>query len=214
MRKHHLAVLAAAVAAGVVGFASPAHAEDPGPESRTVVTNLVNHPDHGNGTPDVWALDTFTRTVEITGGPEYVKREQTPSLLTSDEPIPADIHKQVAEAKKKPNPEFNVCDLVKAFHLRWKYHAEATDEGTFKTVAGATSSPNAGAALLGDVPGTMVGGFTVDFTAPAHWCSFDPSKLEGTISNGKAPRSSQWLECLFGDKFDGELVDYAWTWAR
>jgi hypothetical protein len=205
VRKHHLAVFAAITAAGLFGFAAPAQAEEPTEESRTVVTNLVNQPDHGNGTPDdVWALDTFTRTVEIVGGPDYV--------VVTEEAIPADIDQQVAEAIEQ-DPEFNVvCDLVEEFGLKWNYHADVTDKGTFKTLAGETLSPSAGAPLLGNVSGTMVGGFTVDFTAPAHWCSFNDSKLKGTIDTGKAPRSSEWLKCLFGDEFDGEPLVYAWTY--
>ncbi len=207
-----------ALAAGMTGLAlfsvaAPAQAEEPGKESRTVITNLVDHPDHGNGTPEVWALDTFARTFEITGGPEYVRHPQ-PSFAADEAEleVPADIDEQVAEAKKEPDPEFNVCDLVKQFRLRWEYHAVAADEGTFKTLAGATRSPEAGAALLGDVPGTLVGGFSANFTAPAHWCSFDTSWLDGTISNGKAPRSSEWVQTLFGDKAKGDLINNDWTW--
>jgi len=214
VRKHHLAVLAAVVAAGLFGFAAPAQAEEPTAETRTVVTNLVDREDHGHGTPPpgTWALDTFTRTVEITGGPDYVVHQQ-PSLAADEPEIPADIDEQVAEAKKAPEPEFNVCDLVKRFRLRWEYHAEVTDNGTFKTLAGATLSPNAGAALLGNVPGTLVGGFTADFTAPAHWCSFNDSKLNGkTLDGDEAPSASEWLKCLFGDKFDGSSINDDWAW--
>lgn len=213
MRKHHLAaVFAATIVAGLFGFAAPAQAEEPTAESRTVVTDLVDRADHGHGTPPpaTWALDTFTRTVEITGGPAYVLPQ--PSLTTTEEPVPADIDEQVAEAKKQPDPEFNVCDLVKRFHLRWKYHAVITDKGIFKTLAGAALSPNAGAALLGDVPGTLVGGFTADFTAPAHWCTFNDTKLNGkTIDGDDAPATSKWLECLF-DKFDGSPINDDWVW--
>lgn len=214
MRKHHVAVFAAVVTAGLFGFAAPAQAEEPTAETRTVVTNLVDREDHGHGTPPpgTWALDTFTRTVEITGGPNYVIH-QRPSLAATDEPVPADIDEQVAEAKMSPEPEFNVCDLVKRFHLRWEYHAEVTDKGTFKTLAGATLSPNAGGPLLGDMPGTLVGGFTADFTAPAHWCSFDDTKLNGkTLDGDDAPATSKWLECLFGEKLDGSPINDDWTW--
>lgn len=215
MRKHHLAVFAAVLAGSLFGFAAPAQAEEPTAETKTVVTNLVDREDHGHGTPPpgTWALDTFTRTVEITGGPDYVIHQQ-PSLVTADEPeVPADIDEQVAEAKKAPEPEFNVCDLVKRFHLRWTYHADVTDEGTFKTLAGASLSPNAGAALLGNTPGTLIGGFTADFTAPAHWCSFNDSKLNGkTLDGDEAPSTSEWLKCLFGDKFDGSPINDDWSW--
>lgn len=37
----------------------------PATDCKTVVTHLANRPDHGHGTPDVWALDTMTRTVEV-----------------------------------------------------------------------------------------------------------------------------------------------------
>lgn len=210
-----LATLTAVVAgAGLFGFASSAQAEAPTEESRTVVTHLVDHPDHGSSNPsETWALDTFTRTVEITGGPDYVPREQS-SLAAADDPeTPADIDDEVAKAKKEPTPEFNVCSLVKKFHLRWQYHATVADKGTFKTVAGEDLSPRAGDALLGDVPGTLVGGFTADFTAPAHWCSFDDSKLNGkTLTGDDAPRSSEWFKCLFGDKLDGSPINDDWTW--
>jgi LPXTG-motif cell wall-anchored protein len=209
-----LATFAAAVTAvGLFGLASPAQAEEPTAESRTVVTNLVDRADHGSSNPTAtWALDTFTRTVEITGGPDYVRHQQ-PSLAADEPEVPADIVEQVAEAKKEQNPEFNVCDLVKKFHLRWEYHADVTDKGTFKTLAGADLSPRAGDALVGDVPGTLNGGFTADFTAPAHWCSFDDSKLNGkTLDGDDAPATPKWLECLFGDKLDGSPINDDWSW--
>lgn len=204
MRKHHLAVFAAVVVAGLFGFAAPAQAEEPTAETRTVVTNLVDREDSGNGVPGIWALDAFTRTVDITGGPDYVISE--PSLTAAAPTIPADIDEQVAEA-------INVCDLVKEFSLRWTYHADVADGGTFKTLAGDTRSPNAGIALLGDVPGTMVGGFTADFTAPAHWCSFDDSTLNGkTLDGDEAPKTSLWLSFLFGEGFEGSSINDDWTW--
>lgn len=207
------AFAATATAVGLFGFGSAAQAEEPGEESRTVVTNLVNHPDSGAGSPEMWALDAITRTFDIVGGPEYVRREQQPSLVGADEPDPpADVATQVAEAKKEPEPEFNVCDLVKKFHLKWQYHADGVDKGTFKTLVGATRSPEAGAALLGDVPGTVVGGFSADFIAPAHWCSFDDSDLAGTIDTGDAPRSSGWVTALFGEKAKGDLINDDWAW--
>lgn len=207
------AFAAAVTAVGLFSVSSPAQAEEPGEEYRTVVTDLVNHPDRGNGTPAVWAMDTFTRTFEITGAPGYVLRQEQPTLVEADEPDPpADAVAQVAEAKKESNPEFNVCDLVKKLRLKWTYHAEATDKGTFKTLGGATRSPEAGAALLGDIPGTMSGGFTADFIAPAHWCSFDDSDLAGTIDTGDAPRSSEWVKALFGERARGDLINDDWAW--
>lgn len=213
MRKHYLAVLTAVVTAGLFGFAAPAQAEEPTAETRTVVTDLVDRADHGHGTPPpaIWALDDFTRTVEITGGPDYVLHEQ-PSLVADEPTVPADIDQQVADAKKVDS-KINVCDLVKTFHLRWQYHAEVNDEGTFMTVAGAHLSPNAGAALLGNAPGTLTGGFTADFVAPAHWCSFDDSKLNGKELEGDdAPATSKWLKFLFGDKLDGSGINDDWSW--
>jgi hypothetical protein len=214
VRKHHLAVLATVTAAGLFGFAAPAQAEEPTEESRTVVTNLVNRADHGPSNPsETWALDTFTRTVEIVGGPGYVHRTypSAPAVAEVAEPeVPANIDEQVARA-----PRFeDVCDLVKKYSLRWKYHAKVSDKGTFITQAGDELSPRAGVALLGDVPGTMTGGFTADFTAPAHWCSFNPSRLDGkTLDGTDAPGSSEWLKCLFGDlKGSPQNRDWSWTY--
>jgi hypothetical protein len=215
VRKHHLAVFAAITAAGLFGFAAPAQAEEPTEESRTVVTNVVDHDNQGHGDEPLptWAVETFTRTVEITGGPDYVWSE--PSLATAEEPAaPAnidDISKQVAEAKRDHRSD-DVCDQVRRDKLRWEYHAVATDKGTFKTLAGAALSPNAGGPLLGDMPGTLAGGFTVDFTAPAHWCTFDGPKLNGkTFVGDQAPTDAEWLKCLFDGIRDYTINDN-WSW--
>lgn len=63
------------IAGFIVGtaFAGAAGAHSAGatppPDCKTVTTHLVNRPDHGHGTPDVWALDTVTRTVKVCAQP-------------------------------------------------------------------------------------------------------------------------------------------------
>jgi hypothetical protein len=202
IRSAGLAVLATI---GVVaGATAPAYA-DPAPETKTVTTHVVDRKDHGHGSPPpaTWALDTFDRTVTITGGPVYV-------LPGTDNEVP-EVSAEIAETRQKM-PEITLCDLVKYLHLTWKYHAEVKDLGTFVTLAGATLSPNAGAALLGGVHGTLKGGFSADFTAPAHWCTFDASELDDeTIEGDDAPSASRWVSSMF-DKFDGSSINDDWWW--
>jgi LPXTG cell wall anchor motif len=177
-----LAVIVIAGVTGAVASAAPAYAAV---ETETVTTNVVDRDDHGHGSPPpaVWAKDTFTRTVTITGPDEE-----------STSPV--------------------ACNTVDSL---WTYHAVVADNGTFVTVAGPTLSPNAGAALAGDVPGTMTGGFTVDFTAAAHWCSFDPSDLDGQTLKGDAtPSTPGWVKSMFSD-FEGVEGmdmndDWGWTY--
>jgi hypothetical protein len=152
----------------------------------------------------VWALDTFTRTVNITGGPGYV-------LRSVDDDAPS-MEAQIAETRQQ-YPEITLCDLVKHLHLTWAYSAEVEDVGTFVTKAGATLSPNAGAALIGGMPGTMEGGFTANFTAPAHWCSFDASNLDGkTVQGDKAPSTPTWVPSMFGLERTAINDDWEWTY--
>jgi len=54
-----LGLAGAALACPTVAGATPP------PDCKTVTSHLVNRPDHGHGTPDVWALDTVTRTVQV-----------------------------------------------------------------------------------------------------------------------------------------------------
>lgn len=204
MRYRILAALAATAVAGVIGAAAaPAYAAtDPAPETRTVTTHVVDRVDNGHGTPPAWALDTFDRIVEITGGPVYV----IPGV--EDESVPA----MIAETKQE-KPELTLCDLVKYLHLKWTYHAVVKDAGTFVTTGGETSSPNEGVALADDVPGTFSGSFTADFEAAAHWCTFDASDLDGKTTEGNdAPKTSQWVSSLFGEEFKGSSINEDWTW--
>jgi hypothetical protein len=197
------AFVATVTAVGLFGLASPARAEEPVAESRTVVTTLVNHTDNGYGTPSAWAVDNFTRTVEITGGPNYVLPEQPTALAAEAEE---------ATAERKQNPQIDVCDLTRRFHLTWSYHAEVTDEGTFVTKGGSTNSPNAGLPVVAGMNGTMVGSFTADFTAPAHFCTFDAKDLQGQeISSNTGPKTSAWVESLFKHGFKGSSINDDWT---
>jgi hypothetical protein len=203
-----------AIVAGLglsLAFAGSAQAAEPAePETRTVTTHVVNREDHGHGSPPpaVWALDTFDRTVTLTGGPGYVLPTAA-AAETADAPT---IDSQIAETKKE-YPQFTLCDLVKHLHLIWAYHAVVEDDGTFVTKAGATLSPNNGAALLGGMPGTMEGGFTADLLAPAHWCTFDASDLDGeTVDGSDAPSTPTWVPSLFGSERKAINDDWAWTY--
>lgn len=207
MKHIHRTLLAFVTAATLLGFSAvPANAADPAPETKTVTTNLVDHEDRGHGSPPpaVWALDTFTRGVTITGGPFYV--------LPSTEDTEASVAAKIVETQKE-KPEYTLCDVVKYLHLKWNYHAVVKDNGTFVTVAGDTLSPNAGAPLAGDVPGTMTGGFTADLVAPAHWCTFDASDLDGkTVEGSDGPTTPTWVSSLFGSDETAINDDWAWTY--
>lgn len=205
MRYRILAALAATAVAGVAGaaMAAPAYATtDPAPETKTISTHIVDREDGGHGTPSVWALDTFDRTVTITGGPNYV-------IPGVDE---VEVEAKIADTKQE-QPNITLCDLVSHLKLRWTYHAVVKDNGTFVTEGGETSSPNAGAALADGVPGTFEGGFTADFEAAAHWCSFDASDVDGqTIQGEDATSTSKWVSALFGEEFKGSSINEDWSW--
>jgi hypothetical protein len=205
VRKHlRLAALAAVATAGMLGFATPAHAADPAPETKVVTTYVTARTDNGNGTPTKWAVDDFTREVTITGGPVYVLPDN-PDLPEVEAPA------SVARVQQE-QPQFTLCDVVKYLHLTWKYHADVQDDGTFVTVAGDTNSPNDGLAVIGGMPGTFTGSFTADFTAPAHWCSFDDSLSDAEVTGDEAPKTSEWVASMFGEKFKGSSINNDWTW--
>lgn len=104
----------------------------------------------------------------------------------------------------------------------WNYHVTVTDEGTFTTVAGAHNSPNNGFALIGNVPGTMKGGFTADVKAPHDWGYFTPEVLDGKNFTGApgteagGPKTSNWVKALWSDGLDEKSSfindDWAWTY--
>jgi hypothetical protein len=174
---------------GALAGVMPAQASAPKPEHKTVVTTVTDRADGGNH--GVWATDTITRTVEVTGGPVYV--------------VPA------PQALKADGTQQELCDSVAALGLRWNYTAKVTDKGAFVTVDG--KSPNAGKGLKAGTKGTVEGSFTATFTAPAHWCSFDAKTLQGkTVKGDNAPKTSEWVKSLFTAEFDGNSINDDWTW--
>ena len=176
-----------------VALASPAQATDPVPEQRSVTTTLTDRDESGNH--GVWAHDRLVRTVVLTGGPAYVVPEGAAAL----------------DAKVATGD--GLCESVKALGLRWKYHAEVRDAGSFVTLAGSALSPNDGLALASGVKGEVVGKFTADFEAPAHWCSFDASALAGkTVKGADAPKTSTWVSSLFTSGFSGDSINNDWSW--
>jgi LPXTG-motif cell wall-anchored protein len=190
----------ALAAVGTLALAVPAQAAPPKAEHRTVVTNITDRPENGNH--GVWATDTLTRTVELTGGPAYVLREMSAKAADA----------KVAETKTQ-HPEFTVCDLTEHLGLRWEYTATVTDVGTFVTKVGAALSPNGGKPLTGGVTGDVKGSFTATFTAPAHWCTYTAKALNGkTVTGDKAPKTSEWMKALFTSGFDGSAINNDWTW--
>lgn len=185
---------------GVLAWASPAQAADPKPEHKTVTTTVTDRADSGNH--GIWATDTITRKVELTGGPAYV-------LPGAD----AQATQATVEKTKTEHPEFTVCDLTDFLNLRWSYTAEVTDTGDFVTLGGAALSPNDGKALTAGAKGTVKGSFTATFTAPAHWCTYDAKPLQGkTLKGDAAPKTSEWVKSLFTDGFAGTSINDDWTW--
>jgi LPXTG-motif cell wall-anchored protein len=196
MRKLRMigAVGALILAASTVALtAGPAQAVEPKPEHKTVTTKVTDRPDGGNH--GVWATDSITRKVVLTGGPGYV--------------LP-DAAAKVAQARSA-QPDVTICTLVEKFGLSWNYTAKVTDKGTFVTVDG--KSPNAGKDLKAGTKGTVEGSFTATFTAPAHWCTFDPKALQGkTVKGDQAPKTSEWVKSLFTAGFDGNSINDDWSW--
>lgn len=190
------AAVALVSAFGVLALASPAQATDPAPEHRSVTTTMTDRDESGNH--GIWARDRLVRTVVLTGGPAYVVPDgESAESLTA----------------KVAGQDGDLCGSVKALNLRWRYHADVRDAGSFVTIAGDALSPNSGVALVGGVRGEVAGGFTADFTAPAHWCSFDASALDGkTVAGDDAPATSAWLKTLFTAGFDGVAINDDWSW--
>jgi hypothetical protein len=159
-------------------------------DCKTVVSTLVDRPDNGHGTPSKWALDDFTRTVKVCHVPN-----ELPTLAD-------DVAKTLVEVES------------------WHYHATVTDEGTFTTVNGFHRSPNNGHMLLGNVPGTLKGGFTADVEAPASWQFFTPDTLNGKTFTGEAgteeggPTTSTWVKALWSDGLSKQssFINKDWWW--
>ena len=93
------------------------------------------------------------------------------------------------------------------------YHAVVTDAGTFKTLA--AHSPQAGTALAADIPGTMSGGFTADFTAAADFAEYNGS-LNGNTYTGPVgagnPSTGNWVATLFTGGIVGSGLNDDWSW--
>jgi hypothetical protein len=177
MKTARLLGLLGALGLGAIGAAVvsvPAHAAAV-PDCRTSVTNLIDRPD--SGITDTWALDTFTRTVQI--------------------------------CVVSPSAETAAAALATS-----TYHAVVTDAGTFKTLA--AHSPQAGTPLAADVPGTLSGGFTADFTAAPGFTDYN-GKLDGKTFTGNVggdnPSTGNWIATLFdGGIVSGSGLNDDWSW--
>lgn len=93
----------------------------------------------------------------------------------------------------------------------WEYNATLVDNGTFETVAGATGSPNNGAALKAQT-GVMSGNATFkNFTAPHDWGYWNGDAMKKEFV-GSAPSSTgNWIGNFWTDGFKGtSITSYKW----
>lgn len=97
----------------------------------------------------------------------------------------------------------------------WTYTAALVDDGTFVTQGSATGSPNAGAAIVAGMHGTVKGvaGFA-KFTAAHDWAYWNGAALDGKTFTGLAPSSTgSWIGNLWSDGFGGtQIVAYKWIY--
>jgi hypothetical protein len=94
------------------------------------------------------------------------------------------------------------------------YTATVADDGTFNTNAGL--SPAGAVTIVAGIKGTVKGGFTATFTAPAGFAGYQ-GNFNGNSYNGTAPSSSSdWVAKTYGNvegfQMGKNLVDWKWTY--
>ena len=105
----------------------------------------------------------------------------------------------------------------------WVYQAVVHDVGTFVTIAGPTLAPGVtgpGLALAAGVVGTMDGGFTSTFTAPAEfdfgWEIYDGETYDGAPSASQPdtndPSTGWWIATLINSDAPVPMENWSWTY--
>lgn len=93
------------------------------------------------------------------------------------------------------------------------YAATVTDTGTFTTQAG--KSPAGAVDIQAGIHGSLAGGFTAAFTAPAGFDGYQ-GNYDGKTYSGSAPSSSgDWVKNVWGGEgfvSVANLVDWKWTY--
>ncbi|HVT68948.1 MAG TPA: hypothetical protein VHF26_14450 [Trebonia sp.] len=96
----------------------------------------------------------------------------------------------------------------------WFYTAQMTDNGTFKTIAGA-DSPQAGTPIAGTLAGTLIGGSAYEFYATSGTpdASLVPTTFDADANGGT--NSTDWPERFFpgnGATSFGDMNEINWTY--
>ena len=88
------------------------------------------------------------------------------------------------------------------------YIATVTDSGEFVTLAGDSPGEGTVVKLTGGIHGTIRGGFTAKFTAPANW-----GGMTNLVKPAPSITTGKWVETAFpGAVFDGKGSVAGWRW--
>lgn len=104
---------------------------------------------------------------------------------------------------------------LRAAVATWSYQAVVADKGAFVTNGGTNLSPNKGVKLAAGVKGQMVGGFTVDFTAPKCFNGFKGNFDAKTYSDTAPTSTGKWVAEVWGGEgfhTDDPTANYSWTY--